>query len=287
MMRFGPQEYVLMTGLKCGLFPEGDNFDRFIERKRLKERCFKSNDKISLAQLQSTVARSSTIQVDCYKLGLVLIVEGVFNVPDNNVSFHLPTLSFVDDLDFFLAYPWSRLHVYAILHPHRCRGRAALFLHSCRTMIPCGAGGQSGKHDSDDKVSSGGSGEDDRFGDDDSDGQLGSDRDDNDNKDHNGDHSEDTDVHGRGIEPCPDEHDMAVHTGRLLPLDGVDSASCPDETVLLVGTKHLLDETDIAPCLDDDRESFLTPIDDPQGVVTEVPVPASVLEAGGRITTTR
>ncbi|CAA3016604.1 Hypothetical predicted protein [Olea europaea subsp. europaea] len=38
LMRFSLQEYTAVTGLRCGLFSEGDDFDRLIERKRLKER---------------------------------------------------------------------------------------------------------------------------------------------------------------------------------------------------------------------------------------------------------
>ncbi|CAA3031462.1 Hypothetical predicted protein [Olea europaea subsp. europaea] len=81
-MRFGVQEYALVTGLRCSAFLKGGEFDRLLERRRLKERCFKSNDKILLAQLWSALARPSTVRVDRYKLGLVLIVEGVFNALD-------------------------------------------------------------------------------------------------------------------------------------------------------------------------------------------------------------
>ncbi|CAA2971495.1 Hypothetical predicted protein [Olea europaea subsp. europaea] len=88
LMRYGLQVYTLVTGLRCGLFPEGDDFDRLIERKRLKER-------------------------------LVLIVEGVFNAPDNNVSIYLPTLSIVDDLDFFFTYPWGKVRYRRLLHGFR------------------------------------------------------------------------------------------------------------------------------------------------------------------------
>ncbi|CAA2938469.1 Hypothetical predicted protein [Olea europaea subsp. europaea] len=38
MMRFGLQEYTLVMGLRYGVFPEGDEFDRVLERRRLKER---------------------------------------------------------------------------------------------------------------------------------------------------------------------------------------------------------------------------------------------------------
>ncbi|CAA2956947.1 Hypothetical predicted protein [Olea europaea subsp. europaea] len=33
------KEYALVTGLRCGAFPEGATFDRLVERRRLKERC--------------------------------------------------------------------------------------------------------------------------------------------------------------------------------------------------------------------------------------------------------
>ncbi|CAA3009543.1 Hypothetical predicted protein [Olea europaea subsp. europaea] len=119
LMRFGLQEYELMTGLRCGAFQEDAEFDRLLERRRLKERYFKSNDKISLAQLQFAMARSSTPRADRYKLGLVLILKGVFNATDNNVGTHLPTLSIVDDLDLFFGYPWGRVGYRHLLHEFR------------------------------------------------------------------------------------------------------------------------------------------------------------------------
>ncbi|CAA3025626.1 Hypothetical predicted protein, partial [Olea europaea subsp. europaea] len=119
MMRFGLQEYTLVTGLRCGIFPEGDKFDRVLERRRLKEMYFKSMEKISLAQLQTTIARPSTTRADRYKLGLVLIVEGVFNAPNNKVGIDLRTLSIVDNLDIFFAYPWGGVGYRCLLHGFR------------------------------------------------------------------------------------------------------------------------------------------------------------------------
>ncbi|CAA2987285.1 Hypothetical predicted protein [Olea europaea subsp. europaea] len=119
LLRFGLQEYALVTGLRCGAFLEGAEFDRLLERRRLKERYFKSNDKISLAQLQSAMARSSTPRADRYKLGLVLILERVFNAPDNNVGIHLSTLSIVGDLNLFFAYPWGRVGYRNLFHGFR------------------------------------------------------------------------------------------------------------------------------------------------------------------------
>ncbi|CAA3004626.1 Hypothetical predicted protein [Olea europaea subsp. europaea] len=48
-------------------------------------------------------------QVDRYKLDLTLIIEGVFNAPDNNIGIYMETLSIVDDLDLFFSYPWGRI----------------------------------------------------------------------------------------------------------------------------------------------------------------------------------
>ncbi|CAA2938502.1 Hypothetical predicted protein [Olea europaea subsp. europaea] len=118
-LRYLAKEYALVTGLRCDAFLEGAEYERLLERRRLKERCFKSNDKISLAQLQFAMARSSTPRADRYKLGLVLILEGVFNAPDNNVGIHLPTLSIVNDLDIFFGYPWGRVGYRHLLHEFR------------------------------------------------------------------------------------------------------------------------------------------------------------------------
>ncbi|CAA2934488.1 Hypothetical predicted protein [Olea europaea subsp. europaea] len=38
LMRFSLQEYAFMMGLRCGVFLEGDDFDRLLQRTRLKER---------------------------------------------------------------------------------------------------------------------------------------------------------------------------------------------------------------------------------------------------------
>ncbi|XP_022889391.1 uncharacterized protein LOC111404893 isoform X2 [Olea europaea var. sylvestris] len=119
LTRFGLQEYALVTGLRRGSFPEGAEYERVLQKRRLKERYFKSNNKISLAQLQSTMARSSMPRADRYKLGLVLILEGVFNAPDNNVGIHLPTLSIVDNLAIFFTYPWGRVGYRRLLHEFR------------------------------------------------------------------------------------------------------------------------------------------------------------------------
>ncbi|CAA2965709.1 CAAX amino terminal protease [Olea europaea subsp. europaea] len=37
-MRFDLQEYALVMGLRCGAFPEGAEYDRLLEKKRLKDR---------------------------------------------------------------------------------------------------------------------------------------------------------------------------------------------------------------------------------------------------------
>ncbi|CAA3009826.1 Hypothetical predicted protein [Olea europaea subsp. europaea] len=84
LTRFGLQEYAIVTALHAGLFPKGDRYTKALEKRRLKEKYFKSLEKISCAQLEKTFVHVSTPQADRYKLRLALIVEGVITTPDNN-----------------------------------------------------------------------------------------------------------------------------------------------------------------------------------------------------------
>ncbi|CAA2956472.1 Hypothetical predicted protein [Olea europaea subsp. europaea] len=102
-------EYAIFTGLHAGSFPEGDRYTKALEKRRLKEKYFKSLEKISCAQLEKAFIRASTPRVDRYKLGLALIVEGVITAPDNNVDIDEDTLALVDDLELFFSYPWAKV----------------------------------------------------------------------------------------------------------------------------------------------------------------------------------
>ncbi|CAA2971828.1 Hypothetical predicted protein [Olea europaea subsp. europaea] len=109
LTRFGLQEYAIVTGLHVGSFPEGDRYTKALEKRRLKEKYFKSLDKISCAQLEKAFLRASTPRADRYKLGLALIVEGVITAPNNNVGIDEDTLAIVDDLELFFAHPWAKV----------------------------------------------------------------------------------------------------------------------------------------------------------------------------------
>ncbi|CAA3023209.1 Hypothetical predicted protein [Olea europaea subsp. europaea] len=92
LTRFGLQEYAIVTGLYAGLFPEGDRYTKALEKRKLKEKYFKSLEKISCAQLENTFVRASTPWADRYKLGLSLILffweyyAIYFNYPFSPVS---------------------------------------------------------------------------------------------------------------------------------------------------------------------------------------------------------
>ncbi|XP_022883511.1 uncharacterized protein LOC111400329 [Olea europaea var. sylvestris] len=109
LTRFGLQEYAIVTGLHARLFSEGDRYTKALEKKRLKEKYFKSLEKISCAQLEKAFLHASTPRADRYKLGLALIVEGVITTPNNNVGIDEDTLAIVDDLELFFAYPWAKV----------------------------------------------------------------------------------------------------------------------------------------------------------------------------------
>ncbi|CAA3022847.1 Hypothetical predicted protein [Olea europaea subsp. europaea] len=108
-IRFRIQEYALVTGLRYGLLPDDNVMERVLEKMRLKDKYFKHVDKISCAQLEKTFLRSSMPPADQYKLGLALIIEGVFNALDNNVGIDMEILSIIDNLDLFFSYPWGRI----------------------------------------------------------------------------------------------------------------------------------------------------------------------------------
>ncbi|XP_022884480.1 uncharacterized protein LOC111401131 isoform X1 [Olea europaea var. sylvestris] len=69
---------------------------------------FANMDRITCSNLEKFFLKCGT-RNDRYKFGLALIIEGVFNSRDRNVGIHPTTLSIVDNLDFFNAYPWGTL----------------------------------------------------------------------------------------------------------------------------------------------------------------------------------
>ncbi|CAA3005419.1 Hypothetical predicted protein [Olea europaea subsp. europaea] len=143
LMRFDLQVYTAVMGLRCGLFPEGDDFDRLIERKRLKERYFKSNDKLHVyATLRPTDAKAKQPYISSL------------------MPYDDPPVPVLDDI------------VRTVVAPQ---------IHSLRAESEVGR--QSGGQDLEDRVRSGQSGDGETSGDDESDGESGSDREGDDSKD--------------------------------------------------------------------------------------------------------
>ncbi|CAA3024920.1 Hypothetical predicted protein [Olea europaea subsp. europaea] len=60
LTRFGLHEYAIVTGQHAGSFPEDDRYTKALEKRRLKEKYFKSLEKISCAQLEKAFLRAST-----------------------------------------------------------------------------------------------------------------------------------------------------------------------------------------------------------------------------------
>ncbi|CAA2970410.1 Hypothetical predicted protein [Olea europaea subsp. europaea] len=125
LARFGIQVYALVTGLRCGLLSDDNVMDRVLDKRRLKDKYFKHVDKISYAQLEQTFLRSSTPRADRYKLSLALVIERIFNAPDNNVGIDMETLSIVNDLDLFFLYPWGRISYGRLIKGFLFRGHWA------------------------------------------------------------------------------------------------------------------------------------------------------------------
>ncbi|CAA2979268.1 Hypothetical predicted protein [Olea europaea subsp. europaea] len=133
LTRFGLQECVIVTGLYAGSFLEGDRYTKVLEKRRLKEKYFKSLEKISCAQLEKTFVCASTPRADRYKLGLSLIVKGVITAPDNNVGIDEDTLSLVDDLELFFSYPWAKVGYRRLLKGFRARSVVGPQFHKAKS----------------------------------------------------------------------------------------------------------------------------------------------------------
>ncbi|CAA2999493.1 Hypothetical predicted protein [Olea europaea subsp. europaea] len=181
MMRFGLQEYILVTGLRCGVFPEGDEFDRVLERKRLKER--RQEKEVTYTIHGFPIA----MQVWAYQA--VLEIGERFG---QRVGKRMPRLlrwsaqKQPQHRTYNAFFKNMRLHVYATLRPTDAEAEQQYF----STLVPyddppvpvldeiarnvvgpqfnashggSGSGGQLVRQESDDEVSSGGSGEDERL----------------------------------------------------------------------------------------------------------------------------
>ncbi|CAA2960696.1 Hypothetical predicted protein [Olea europaea subsp. europaea] len=158
--RFGLQEYVAVTGLRCGVFPEGDNFDRLIKRKRLKER-FKAILEIGERFGQPVGER----------------LPHIFRWSTRKQPQHRTYDAFFKNV---------QLHVYATLQPTDAEAEQPYL----SSLVPYDdppvpvLDDISGGQDLEDRVRSGRSGDGETSGDDESDGESGSDSE--------GDDSEDT-----------------------------------------------------------------------------------------------
>ncbi|CAA2939780.1 Hypothetical predicted protein [Olea europaea subsp. europaea] len=246
-MRFGLQEYAAVTGLRCGVFPEGEDFDRFIERKRLKERYFKSNDKVWAFEAISEIG-------ECFGQRVGQRLPRILCWPARKQPQHRTYDAF-----------FKNLHVYVTLWPTDAEAEQSYLCPlSCRTTIPWCPFLMT-------LVRSGRSGDGETSGDYESDGESGSDRE--------GDDSEDT-----GDFSTPAAAPVAPHppttatrsTGAIFepgpsgcsPQDRAYSPPCTDEGELLVGTEDLPEGANIAPCPDAEHEPLPTPIDDQEGIAS-------------------
>ncbi|CAA2949025.1 Hypothetical predicted protein [Olea europaea subsp. europaea] len=303
LMRFGLQKYALVTGLRCGLFPKSNNFDQLIERRRLKERRLLHGFWGSSARKFETKKRRKEKEiiytVYSFPIAMFGCARRFRRLGNTSVS------ESVNECHDFFTGP--HLHVYATLCPTDAEAEQPYF----STLVPYDDPPVyvlndiakiilAPRQDSDDRVSSGGSGEDETSGDDDDNGQSESDRDGDDSEDCDGDDSEDTGepfhasditdffsstvtleiqqhmtskctrlrefIAGMVAPPAPTT--VSIMMGANVEAgvsDGAYSVPCPNEEELLVGTEHLSGIVgNSCTELDNDHEQLLTPIDDQQ-----------------------
>ncbi|CAA2967472.1 Hypothetical predicted protein [Olea europaea subsp. europaea] len=209
LMKFGLQEYTLVTRLRYSVFPKGDDFDQVLERRRFRGFGVKKFQKAKRRQ-------EKEITYTIHDFLIVMQVWAYEAVPEigkrfgQRVGERMPRL-----------LSWS-----AQKQPqHRTYDTFFKNVQFNASYVGSGSGGQLARQDSDDGVSSGGSAEDETFGDDNGDRRSGSDRDGDDTEDS----GEGTNVNGGDMEPCPNEQDIRVYTGTAYVQDGGYIALCLDD----------------------------------------------------------
>ncbi|CAA2997842.1 Hypothetical predicted protein [Olea europaea subsp. europaea] len=169
LMRFDLQEYALVTGLRCGVFPEGDDFDRLLQRTRRLLHGFRGSWARKFQKAKRRQEKKITYTIHDFPIFMQLHVYATLRPTDAEaeqpyfstlVSYDDPPVPVLDDI--------ARTIVASQFNASYANSRN---------------GRQSARKGSDDGVARGGSGNDEMSGDDDGDGQLGSDRDSDDIED--------------------------------------------------------------------------------------------------------
>ena len=119
-IRFGRNEFALTTGLKFSALPSTEEFKKHLSSNRLLTTYFPDPEHVddddnkkphrppSVAELEAVFLKC-TNKDDCYKLGLCLIVEGVIRGKDSWQGIWEELLSMVDELPYFMAFPWGHI----------------------------------------------------------------------------------------------------------------------------------------------------------------------------------
>ncbi|CAA2938467.1 Hypothetical predicted protein [Olea europaea subsp. europaea] len=164
LMRFGLQEYTLVTGLRCSVFPVGDDFDRVLERRLLKERVgyrrlLHGFQGFWAKKFQKTKRRQEKeITYTIHDFPIAMQVWAYEAVPEIGEHFGQQVGERMPRLLSWSARKQPQ-HRTTVVRPQFNASHAS-----------SGSGGQLARQDSDDGVSSGGSAEDETSGDGDGDG---------------------------------------------------------------------------------------------------------------------
>ncbi|CAA2970027.1 Hypothetical predicted protein [Olea europaea subsp. europaea] len=283
LKKFGLQEYVLVTELRCGSFPEGAEYERVLQRRTLKER--------RTTAMTSSLVGTETATISYPHVYVTLRptdVEAQQPCFFTLVSYDDPLVLVLDDIARTVVAPQF----------------SASGDDSCD-------GGHAGREDSDEETSKGGSSEEQRSEGDKEKGASGSNPDDEDSEDtgefegdrssvskdtHGGDRGASSsprpsqDVYGGPAEPCPNEQDIPVDTENMQ--DAAHFAPCHDDVNLPVAaaTEEVQDAGAAEPSNaveDNDDDAEGCDVTECEGIVTEFAAPRPVLEPRIGVSTTR
>lgn len=109
LLRFGPREFALMTGLNCGCLPM-TTYKPSKEEDSLKMKFFRNDKKLTLSIISREFVNATDATDDqLVKLANLYFLEGVLLPKEVHLTTDVDHLHIAEDLEEFCLYPWGRV----------------------------------------------------------------------------------------------------------------------------------------------------------------------------------
>ncbi|XP_024010578.1 uncharacterized protein LOC112085993 [Eutrema salsugineum] len=122
-LRFSLREFHIITGLSCSQIPSENEIEEHMNLDSISmwKRLFGADNlNIDVPQVIAMLQDSYLSDWKKLPLALIVILDGIVVCPDKHLKLTLEYVEMLNDIDFFLTYPWGResfLQTYARLGP--------------------------------------------------------------------------------------------------------------------------------------------------------------------------